>query len=200
MVHIHCCALKGLFSIIKSENLKKDLARHEGTLEFGNLDSPPNFCGPSLPEGTVSIFAGDNVFAVNRFPYTLLAMNGEPNIIIDRDAHGSITIKRLIVFDDRKNKIVKIDEDGYWVDPNSQFKHPTKNEIIVFDHADNRVLSLNFLNKKSLVLKAEIKAGEGSISIDKVIQTSAGITGIGLSRMCLSNAGITIDKNSISVR
>jgi hypothetical protein len=187
----------GVFSLIANENLAKELARREGTLEVG--DAPIAYsCGYNTnPQGLI-VSAGTSRLQVTQFPYVLLTLNGEQTIVLDREPNGDLIIRRLIIFDDRNDKIVKIENGKYWVHPNAQWTHPSRSKISVRDHADREVLSLDLQNKDALLFRAQITSGNGvsfsatndSVSFSVGDKGPATIYGF-----CLVDGGFYVDKN-----
>jgi hypothetical protein len=191
-----------LFSTVRDQNLQKELAKNEGTLEAGNTPSSDN-CGPYTIPNSIIVNAGSILLQITKFPYVLLTLNGERSIILDREPNGNLLIKRLLVLDDRSDMIVKIERDKYWVHPNSQWQHPSRSKIAVSDHLGREVLSLDFRNPNSLVFRAQINS-EVVIKPDKRQILSFSVTDdlvtgrvddgppAGVSKFCMVDLGFAL--------
>jgi hypothetical protein len=109
---------------------------------------------PSLPPGceappdALIIFLGSNVAWASRMPHTVIEMSDDSVLQISRD-NDELAIKVLKIFDDRGDIIARIENGDFWV-RNDIRKTRTRNSLTVYDHSDQEVLNLNFLNKKAI--------------------------------------------------
>ncbi len=94
-------------------------------------------------------------FSVNTvFPHTVLQMRGEPMIVIDRDPKTkNLPVTTLRIFDDRDDIIARLDQDGFWVQNTSRKKRPDEHTLIVYDHNDQQVLKINFINPQMISIE-----------------------------------------------
>jgi hypothetical protein len=99
---------------------------------------------------SLKIFYGTNASLVmpnTASPHTVLSMAGEKLIQLERGKGGDLIITVLKIFDDRNNIIARVDsEDGFWVENSTRKKRPDDSTLVVYDHSDQEVLRLVFLN------------------------------------------------------
>jgi hypothetical protein len=78
-----------------------------------NLPTPPTPPTPPIrqmiPEAALKVFLGPTLAWATKMPHTILMMNGEKMIEIDKDqARDELVVKTLRIFDDRNNIIARI--------------------------------------------------------------------------------------------
>jgi hypothetical protein len=105
-----------------------------------------------VPNNALKIFFGSNLAWATRMPHTLFRMAGESMLEIDRSKSGKqLSIVTLKIFDDRNDIIARIDEeDGFWTANTVRRKRPDPSTLVVYDHSDNEVLHLVFMNPSTL--------------------------------------------------
>lgn len=138
-----------------------------GSLEIklSNRLFPGNIPTPTLPQverhpeskppaDALMILFGYNLAYAQHFPFTLLTMEGDAMIRIDKGKgkRGELIITVLRIFDDRNNIIARLDSDGIWVENSTRNKRPDTSTLVVYDHNDVEVLHLVFLNPTTLYL------------------------------------------------
>jgi hypothetical protein len=116
-------------------------------------DSKPNppfpaNCQPS-PDALM-IFLGTSLAWTTRMPHTIIEVAGQELLSIDRFKSG-ISIKILRIFDDKKDIIARVENGDFWVSPNIRKIH-TKHTLTVYDHNDDEVLNIDFLNEKAILI------------------------------------------------
>lgn len=134
----------GIFSLIQSQNLAKELARNEGTLEPAN-DVVTEKC-PMPHKDTFELKIGPSAFFIGNFNKTIINIAGQNIMALTEQKGGSIKISLLRVYDDRSNIIVRIDENSFWVDTGVRKKRPDKSTLKIYDHNDDEVLNIRFQN------------------------------------------------------
>ena len=129
---------------------------NEGILEPANDPDPASIKkspGP-IPADALKVIMGTSVFWSTHFPRTILMMIGEPMIQVARSANGrNLTVTVLRIFDDRDNIIARIDADGFWVENSTRKKRPDKSTFVVFDHNDQEVLRMRFMNRHTISVR-----------------------------------------------
>ncbi len=151
----------GLVGAFQMDSIKEpatrdatDLTKNEGILIPANLPTPKLPQGATIPEDGVAVLYGDNVSVNTVFPHTVLQMRGEPMIVIDRDPKTkNLPVTTLRIFDDRDDIIARLDQDGFWVQNTSRKKRPDEHTLIVYDHNDQQVLKINFINPQMISIE-----------------------------------------------
>ena len=106
-----------------------------------------------IPDNALRVILGSNVAWATKMPHTILMISGEPLISIDRKGNSDeLVVSALKIFDDRKNIIARFSEDGFWVENSTRKKRPDKSTLVVFDHNDQEVLNMHFINKNTIVV------------------------------------------------
>jgi hypothetical protein len=131
-----------------------DLTKNEGVLKPDNLPTPPlpAVCTKPIPEDALMMFFGKNTVAwSNKFPQKVLRMARENMLIFDKKG-DSIVITLLRLYSG--NSIVaRIDEDGFWVAPNTYKKRPDEHTLIIHNERDIPILKIQFLNRKAITIE-----------------------------------------------
>lgn len=154
------CAVMGGLLIVALLFINARDALTSPVLIPSNELSPPVPRGASIPDNALVLFLGSAVAWETRFPHSIVQMNGEDMLTIDRDSRGYLIIKLLRIFDDRNNIIARIDgKNGFWVDPSSRRERPNPSTLIVYDHNDDQVLNIKFLNPKTLRILGTFRRG-----------------------------------------
>jgi hypothetical protein len=135
----------GIFFLIQSQNLAKELSRNEGTLEPSN-DVVTEKC-PMPHKDAFELKIGPSAFFVGSYNKTVFNIAGQNIFALTEQKVGSIKISLLRVYDDRNNIIVRIDENSFWVDAGVRKKRPDKSTLKIYDHNDDEVLNMRFHNK-----------------------------------------------------
>ncbi len=120
---------------------------------FPGYEAAPPIPGAriEIPKDVLKVFYGGNVAIATTTPYTVLQLAGEKMIEIGRDKSGNeLVILTLRIFDDRNNIIARVDEEGFWVENSTRSKRPDPNTLVVYDHLDQEVLRIVFVNSTTL--------------------------------------------------
>jgi hypothetical protein len=137
---------------------------NEGVLVPAHDVIAPSHC--SIPRGATTIHLGSDIAYVVDFPSTILQMHGEPIIVADM-LDGDLVLSVLRVFDDRNDIITRIDADGFWVNPTARIKKPDASTLVVYDHLDNEILRLRFMNRNAISIEGIFRSpGQAPITID----------------------------------
>lgn len=96
-------------------------------------------------ENETGIILGSNFDIISTFPINLITMNDRPLFKIDMDGKNLI-IKQLTLYDDRHDVIASVDENIIWTRNDVRKIKPNKHSIMVFDHNNDKILSVDFIN------------------------------------------------------
>lgn len=130
-----------------------DLSKNEGVLIPAHEPMPELARRCRLPENALAVFIGSNLSWSTRFPHTVIEMGNEPMLVIDRDGNRNLKVTVLRIFDDRDDIIARIDADGFWVQNTLRKKRPDQSTLIVYDHNDNEVLKLRYINNRAITVE-----------------------------------------------
>jgi hypothetical protein len=119
-----------------------------GTLIPANDPMPEHWCNGKVGN-RFRVYFGDYLVVINGFPNKVLSIGKEDMLVIDKNKAGHIIIKSLLVFDGDR-LIAKVDENSWQVD--SFKKTENRSTLIVYDHLDDEVLRLSFLNQNAIRL------------------------------------------------
>ena len=126
------------------------LPRNEGRLNPAN--EPLHYGDCEIPKGALIVDFGSNITASTASPATILTISGVPVLQVERE-NNILLITILRIFDDRENIIVRLDKNGFWIEPNTRFEHPDRSTLVVYDHLDNQVLKLRFNNANAITVR-----------------------------------------------
>jgi hypothetical protein len=142
--------------------------RNEGVLEPGNFETPKPACPlpqPHMLDGKFLVFLGSSMSVLDAEPKDILLIRGR-TIIATESKGSAISLKKLVVIDDKDQTLVSIDGDGFWVYPLARLKRPDKSTLIVYDHEDSRVFYIRYLNKKALYIEGTFRNAGLSLVVD----------------------------------
>jgi hypothetical protein len=117
------------------------------------------------------------------FPYTVLAVNGQKAIILNRDEQGRIAVSMEIR--DKDGKVVVLFEDGHFAVNENNFlkkgnERPDRSTLVVHDQWNREVLSAHYRNPRYLDISALLQyPGAKPVSIPKSVPAD----------ICLGNVG-----------
>ena len=171
----------GLFLVIKHENLQKELAKFEGVLEPANEPGEDRKCTPD-DASAVALYFGLHTFFIQTFPQVIIRIAGREILTLDR-VGKNISIVAMALFDDA-GAIATIDSKAehnkFWVSPNVRKVRPDKSTLIVYDRNANEVLSLRYLNEKTIAVTGTFKyAGRPPLVVRSNYFQMGGISGTG---------------------
>jgi hypothetical protein len=143
----------------------KELSQMEGVLVPANDPTPTNGCGTPPSDGVIFIYGENgNGVVVRHFPHTIASVESHGKIpectpscsilSVDRDAKTGL-ISVMMDVRSRDNKvIVKLDKDGFHVNPLNQFKlhRDDPSSLSVRDQEDNQALDIRYVNKHALTV------------------------------------------------
>lgn len=136
--------------------LDKELESLSGRMFPGSDPTPPNPCPERLSEDVLVIF-GDNASAVDHFPHTILEVRDQPVLALDRDQSGMLVL--LLEVRSQDNRIiVRLDRDGFTVNPNNYLKmiRPDRNSLIVIDQEGREVINAKYVNPRTFQIDGAV--------------------------------------------
>lgn len=168
-----CIVLYFACSFVQTRRLERRLAMLKGWLEPGNWATPANICGGdgTAPKGVTMLFLGTHnvVHEVNRFPHTVLLINGRQSLVLDKSTDGRIAPILDIKSPDGKIVVRMNNDDGFVVNPNNalEFRRPDVSSLIVIDQYGREVLNARYLNRQAFKLTGIFTIpGYGSVPLE----------------------------------
>lgn len=133
-----------------------DRSKNEGVLKASNLPGPDLSSIPHLNSVRhFVVYYGSNA-AVNlgvKSKIAVLEMGGQTIIEFTLDDTSTkIILTTLRLFDEQNKIMARIDENGFWVRPDTRKKWPDDSTLIVYNSADQQVLRLQFVNKNVITV------------------------------------------------
>jgi hypothetical protein len=181
------------------EKTFEKVTEREGALVPSNLPNP--VCGCPIPNGQTAVyFAGGAVWNM-KFPYTVLRLEEENIISLDKDKRGGLLVSAK-VFDDRGDLIAKIEKNKFIATYTASHFKKTKSELIVYDHKDKIGLLVRFTNRYSVEIEGNFHYTNGDFEIysdSKQLILKSNYTSI-FSSNCKSGGNVmfNINKQSMS--
>jgi hypothetical protein len=136
-------------------------------------------CPLAHPDDLI-LMIGTNAFIADKFPHTVIAINCDNILSVERDANGRIGVTLAILDKDGK-VVVSVDHGQFTVNKNNFFRinrYHSKSTISVIDQSNQEVLYLHLANRNLLQLRARFNYRGVPIHIDDLhaFGTSNGIT------------------------
>jgi hypothetical protein len=145
---------------------------HGWLIPANDPDPSPDICsGPFTPQRPLRIHLGKFEVFASAFPYTVLAVNHQKAIILNRDKQGRIAVSMEIR--DKDGKVVVLFENGFFaVNENNFLKRGTerrdRNSLVVYDQWNREVLNVRYRNATYLDISALLQyPGAKPVSIPK---------------------------------
>jgi hypothetical protein len=153
-------------------------------LPANDPDPQPDICsGPFTPHQVLKIHLGKFEVFASVFPYTVLAVNKQKAIIINRDENGRIAVSMEIR--DKDSKIVVLFENGHFTVNENNFlkrgtERPDRSTLIVHDQWNNEVLNARYRNKNYLDISALLQyPGAKPVSIPRNVNADVCLGDVG---------------------
>jgi hypothetical protein len=142
----------------------KQLSANEGPLIPGGFPYPLSKC--PIPKGAFAVYCGDAV-AITTGSKQIVFGNNDYELLSVFHDKNEITVNARI-FDERRDLVAKIENNNFIVTSRAAYKkRPDRSTLIVFDHQDNEVLNLRFVNENAVVIShALLYSPDGKIKIE----------------------------------
>jgi hypothetical protein len=146
---------------VNSNSVKKELERHTGPLVAANEQTPLNHCAMSA--NSFLIFLDDGaVSSASKFPHDVFRFDNRAVLSIDKNK-GDNLLLNFQVFDDRGDIIARMpqsksDANSYWVRPDSRMERKDPSTLSVFNHKDQLVLDVHYLNFSAVKIAGTFRA------------------------------------------
>jgi hypothetical protein len=167
-----------LYFLIQGQNLAKELAQNEGTLEAAS-DVVKDDCPQFSHFGAFALRLGTEVIFINGFPRNIINLAGQDILTVRLEKNGKLKIVTLRLYDDRGDIISRIDENDFWIAPTLRKKHPDKSTLIIFDHNDDEVLHIRFQNPHALYVLGMFRYRGRAVYVAPNLLQVGGIRGHG---------------------
>src|SRR6202140_1931511 len=172
----------GLFTLIKNENLAKELARNEGILEPGSDYSGRPSC-PAASDKWVGLYIGPHTFYLDKFPQPIIRIAQREILTLDRKGEN-LVIRTLNLFDDQGNVFASINNgvapNNFWVKPDVRRYRPDKHTLVVFDRHNDEALRIIYLNPHAISITGTFRyLGRPPVIYTPTFFQAGGISGSG---------------------
>jgi hypothetical protein len=146
-----CVALISFFVVLVANGFEtaqqRALRENGGLLVPADLPDPPTRC--ALAPAALHILLGDSTSWTSKFPHSVIRLAGRDLLAIDKTRDGSLSLT-LHLFDDRNDVVASIENNQMWTKHGVRFERPTKHRLVVFDHWDEKVLDIRFINRSTV--------------------------------------------------
>lgn len=146
---------------------QKELSSLHGWVYPGNGETPINACG-DLSNGQMIVLLGKVAVLVDSFPKSVLAINGQKVINIDKKQDGSMAIS-MDIFDDAGHIITRIDNGKFDVVNNIlTMERTNRHSLRVVSNKGEEVISMKFINPSTMRLNLILNyPNHGKLIIDE---------------------------------
>lgn len=127
-----------------------ELKSLRGLLMPANDPLPPSVC-QNVPDNALLIYLGGFTSFTTAFPHTVIEIDKQPRLIIDKDKDGSIAVSVDIFGSDGKI-IAELNNNEFTINEHNYFKilRKDRSSLAIFDDRKNEVLSVRYLNPKAI--------------------------------------------------
>jgi hypothetical protein len=180
-------AALGLVAATRSAQVGAELQRLEGRL-YPAGESISVHC-PLQGSDDLVLMIGNNEYVETVFPHTIIAIDCDDILQIERESDGSVGIN-LKVFGEDRRIVVEIDHGYFRANQNNIFKidrHHSRSTLSVYDQFDREVLYLHLANRNVLQMRALIYDPRLRVPLRIDEHNSTGIPGVETSGACFFN-------------
>jgi hypothetical protein len=134
-----------------------ELSRLEGRLYPANEPAPQNPCQESVKGDDLVVLLGADTVLADRFPVSILNVEGIDRLMLDRQGDGSIAVSLDILRDDG-GVLIKIANGEFVIPESSLYKQrKDRNTLQVTDPSRTQVLIMRFINARTLLIDAVLR-------------------------------------------
>jgi hypothetical protein len=134
---------------------EKELKSNEGSILADATPNPLSTC--PVPEDAIAIYFGDSASWTKNFPHTVFSVHGENVFVLDKDTDGNLLVT-VRIFDDRGDLVARLEKNRFiTTSAASRMERPNKNSLVIFDHTDQEVLDVQFLNPKAIQITGTLR-------------------------------------------
>ena len=140
-----------------TKSVELELSLLHGRLFPSEEATPANSC-PDFKGDGVLILMGFVTSYVDQFPHTVLMVDKQPRLVVNRDADKSVWIS-LDIFGADGKIIASLDRDGFTVRERSYFKFTRKDRssLTIVDEYKQEVLNVRYVNPKAIWINAVLR-------------------------------------------
>jgi len=142
-----------------TKSVERELSLLHGRLFPSDETTPANSCsGDDFKGDGVLILMGFLTSYVDQFPHTVLSVDKQPRLVVNRDTDKSVWISLDINGADGKI-IASLDRDGFTVREHSYFKFIRKDRssLAIVDEFKQEVLNVRYVNPKAIWINAVLR-------------------------------------------
>lgn len=133
--------------------------------------TPINRCTASLKEDQIAVItARNNTYVTDKFPHTIIQIQGNKVISIAREADGSLVLN-VDMRDDKGRIIFRLDENGLRALPGIYLLRPDKSTVIAEDSYGQEVFRARYLNDHAFTITGIAIYGKQQYPLDNPMFT-----------------------------
>jgi hypothetical protein len=124
------------------------------------IQSPATNC--RVPDTALAVYAAGGAFSTSSFPHVVVTSASKDLLWLNRAATGGILINAR-VFDDRHDIVARLSDNRFWSNNNSRVQRHGRSVLEVYDHLDDLVLRVHYLNPKAVLISGRFRSANGSM-------------------------------------
>ena len=134
-----------------------ELSQLQGRLYPANEPTPQNPCQASVNDAHLVVLLGADAVLADKFPVSILNVEGTDRLALDREQDGSIAVSVDILKDDG-GVLIKIAK-GEFLTPQGPLYQQRKdrNTLQITDPSRTQLLIMRFINEKTIVIDAVLR-------------------------------------------
>jgi hypothetical protein len=189
---VACTAFLLYFSLTE-----RQLSGLGGRLYAADETTPANPCGESITDTEFVVLLGANAVKTSSFPLTILNVDGQDRLVLERGDDGSIAVTVDIVSDDG-SVIIRMTKGNFTIVPRDHrpMDRKDRNSLQVTDPSLTQMLTIRYVNRHTLWIDAVLRYPSletpvifsGSDSGKPTIRT----TEFAITRNCYHNMGLAL--------
>jgi hypothetical protein len=150
----------GLSFRAHTKSVERELSLLHGRLLPSDEQTPANACdnlGVSNGNG-ILILMGFAASYVDQFPHTVVDVDEQPRLVVNRNPDQTVTIS-LDIFGADGKVIAELDKDGFTVREHSYFKfiRNDRSSMKIIDEYNTEVLNVRYVNPKAIWINALLR-------------------------------------------
>jgi hypothetical protein len=147
----------GTAFLLYSSLTERQLAELDGRLYPADETTPANPCGESITDTEFVVLLGANAVKTSSFPLTILNVDGQDRLVLERGDDGSIAVTVDIMSDDG-SVIIRMTNGNFAIVPSDHpMKQKDRNSLLMTDPSLTQMLTIRYVNRHTVWIDAVLR-------------------------------------------
>jgi hypothetical protein len=144
-------------NLVHSAERTLELSRLQGRLYPANEPTPENPCRDSMKHDDLVVLLGADAVVADKFPVSILTVEGQDRLALDRAADGSVALS-LDILEEDGGVLIKIAHGEFVIPQSPRHKQrKDRNTLQVTDPSRTQLLIMRFINEQTILIDAVLR-------------------------------------------